>query len=195
MTMLNVGEDTLRCSSCNGSKFKVVEKGPHKGLYCMECDAFQKWLSKKELSQLKSAGDGSVEMLVPKHESSFDDFDQLINEPIDNSITINRASLIKKLATDLAYLQINADWWFYCYHSPSNVEDERQRMSSHSLDLVTEIREIANYFKIVDDVYDEAYEIYDFRNSGKKDFKPDIKYIQHMHDTFCAEIKRTRVFM
>lgn len=47
-------------------------------------------------------------------------------------------------------------------------------MSSMQLDSVTELRCICNDLGILNKVYDEAYKIYDFRNSGKKDFVPDV---------------------
>lgn len=103
-----------------------------------------------------------------------------------------RKSIIKELATELAYLQIRADWWYYV---AAGNKEENNNMSSSELDLVTEVREIANRFGIIKEVYTEAYKIYDFRNSGKKNFVPDIELIKKLDREFCEPRKKTRVFM
>ena len=38
----------------------------------------------------------------------------------------------------------------------------------------------------------EAYKIYDFRNSGKKDFVPDIELIKRLDREFCEPMKKRR---
>ena len=108
---------------------------------------------------------------------------------------ITKKKLIKTLAEEIAYLQIKADWWYYCF--PSDVVDKesnitKQDMSSSELDLVTEVRAIAMRFDILSQVYEEAYKIYDFRNSGKKDFVPDIELIKRLDREFCEPIKKRR---
>lgn len=103
-----------------------------------------------------------------------------------------RKSIIKELAQELAYLQIRADWWFYIANGD---KEENRNMSSSQLDLVTEVKEISNRFGIINEVYAEAYKIYDFRNSGKKDFVPDIELIKKLDREFCEPRKKTRVFV
>ena len=103
-----------------------------------------------------------------------------------------RKSIIKELAQELAYLQIRADWWFYIANGD---KEENRNMSSSQLDLVTEVKEISNRFGIINEVYAEAYKIYDFRNSGKKDFVPDIELIKKLDREFCKPRKKTRVFV
>lgn len=108
---------------------------------------------------------------------------------------ITKKKLIKKLAEELAYLQIRADWWYYCF--PSEIVDEdsnttKQDMSSHELDGVTELRAIAKELGILSEVYKEAYKIYDFRNSGKKDFVPNIELIRKLDREFCEPMKKRR---
>lgn len=113
---------------------------------------------------------------------------------------IRKKRLIKTLAEELAYLQINADWWYYCFGGSSNpdkVLDEdtgvtARDMSSSNLDLVTEVRAIAVEFGILPQVYEEAYKIYDFRNSGKKDFVTDTEMIEKLHREFCEPKKKRR---
>lgn len=42
---------------------------------------------------------------------------------------ITKKKLIKEMAKELAYLEINADWWYY-----TTKVEEKQQMSSHNLD-------------------------------------------------------------
>lgn len=105
---------------------------------------------------------------------------------------ITKRKLVKKFAEELAYLQIRADWWYYV----SNCKDEeKQDMSSHMLDGVTELRCICHELGILKEVYNKAYEIYDFRNSGKKDFVPDVELIKKLDREFCEPRKKSRPFM
>lgn len=110
---------------------------------------------------------------------------------------ITKKKLIKKMAEELAYLQIRADWWYYCSRSEtlSDGSTTKQDMSSHMLDKVTELRCICVELGIIKEVYNEAYKIYDFRNSGKKDFVPDIEMIERLNREFCEPKKKIRPFM
>lgn len=102
---------------------------------------------------------------------------------------ITKRKLVNEFAKELAYLQIRADWWYYA----SKIEDEeRQNMSSKMLDDVTELRCICSKLGIMKEVYAKAYKIYDFRNSGKKDFQPDIELIKKLNEEFCEPIKKKR---
>ena len=111
---------------------------------------------------------------------------------------ITKKKLIKTLAEELAYLQINADWWYYCFcDDVDKVLDEETRttprdMSSSNLDLVTEVRAIAKELGILPQVYEEAYKIYDFRNSGKEDFVADTELIKKLKREFCEQRKKRR---
>ena len=103
---------------------------------------------------------------------------------------ITKKKLIKEMAKELAYLEINADWWYY-----TTKVEEKQQMSSHNLYGVTELRCICDALGILKEVYDEAYKIYDFRNSGSDDFKPNVPLIRKVHDEFCEPIAKKRPFM
>ena len=113
---------------------------------------------------------------------------------------IRKKKLIKTLAEELAYLQINADWWYYCFaggSNPDKVLDEStgitvRDMSSSNLDLVTEVRAIAKELGILPQVYEESYKIYDFRNSGKEDFVADTELIKKLKREFCEQRKKRR---
>ena len=105
---------------------------------------------------------------------------------------ITKKKLIKKLAEELAYLQIRADWWYYV---ASGNKEENQNMSSMQLEDVTELRCICNDLGILKEVYDEAYKIYDFRNSGKKDYVANVELIKQLDKDFCEPRKKSRPIM
>ena len=113
---------------------------------------------------------------------------------------ITKKKLIKSMAEELAYLQINADWWYYCFssdivHDSDGIVITKQDMSSKSMDDVTELRCICHKLGILSEVYQEAYKIYDFRNSGMKDFVPDKELIEKLQKEFCEPIKKKRPIM
>lgn len=102
---------------------------------------------------------------------------------------ITKKKLVKKIAEELAYLQIKADWWYYVSNFEGN---EKREMSSKEIDGVTELRCICHSLGILEEVYEEAYKIYDFRNSGKLDFIPDIALIKQLHRDFCEPRMKKR---
>lgn len=105
---------------------------------------------------------------------------------------IIKKRLIKKFAEELAYLQIRADWWYYV---ASGNKEENQKMSNMELEGVTELRCICHDLGILKEVYDEAYKIYDFRNSGKKNHIADIELIKQLDREFCEPRKKNRPIM
>lgn len=116
---------------------------------------------------------------------------------------ITKKKLVKKLAEEVAYLQINADWWYYCFcdgkESDYVVDKDAgitvQDMSSSELELVTEVKAIAMELGIWSEVYKEAIKIYDFKNSGKKGHIADVELIKKLHKEFCEPKKKKRPFM
>lgn len=83
---------------------------------------------------------------------------------------IRKKILVKIFAEYLAELQKKADRWFYI--------SKNQEMSSFVLNEVAPVKELASRFGICSKVYEEAYKIYDFRNSGKKDLAPDLEKLK-----------------
>lgn len=81
-----------------------------------------------------------------------------------------RKRMIKEFANKIAHLQMIADRWFYV--------SKNQEMSSYMLDRVIPLKEMCEKLGIVKQVYDEAYKIYDFRNSGKSEFNPDLEFLK-----------------
>lgn len=45
---------------------------------------------------------------------------------------------------------------------------------------------------IIKTSYEKAYKIYDFRNSGKKGFVPDVNLIKKLNKEFCEPMKKKR---
>lgn len=81
-----------------------------------------------------------------------------------------RKQLIKAFAKQIADLQMKADRWYYVNHD--------QKMSSYFLDKVFAIRGMTHILGITEKVYEEAYTIYDFRNSGKEGFVPNMELLR-----------------
>lgn len=75
---------------------------------------------------------------------------------------MNKEQVVNIFAEELAKKQRKADEWYYLQNN--------QEMSSHLLDEVLVIKELAIKLEICKEVYDKAYQIYDFRNSGKKGY-------------------------
>jgi predicted MPP superfamily phosphohydrolase len=83
-----------------------------------------------------------------------------------------KKTIIKVFAKELARLQKRADKYYYI--------DNDQDMSSYMLDRVIPLKDLTNKLGITNKVYDEAYKIYDFRNSGEKDYSPDLEELRIM---------------
>lgn len=70
-----------------------------------------------------------------------------------------RQEIIYIFAEKLAKLHKTADVWYYIKHNKDN--------SDWCLDQVRPVVDLAADLGISKEVYDTAYKIYDFRNSGK----------------------------
>lgn len=73
-----------------------------------------------------------------------------------------KETTINTLANKLASLQRKADVWYYERHN--------QDMSSFCLSQVTPIVDVASELGISTEVYQRAYKIYDFFNSGREGY-------------------------
>lgn len=82
-----------------------------------------------------------------------------------------KSTIVKTFAKELARLQKRADKYYYI--------DNDQDMSSYILDRVIPLRDLTHKFGITNKVYTEAYKIYDFRNSGKKDYSPNLEDLKN----------------
>jgi hypothetical protein len=75
---------------------------------------------------------------------------------------MNRQKVISIFAQELAKTQKNADKFYY--------EHNNKDMSSYCADHASVIKNLAIKLGICEEVYQEAYKIYDFRNSGKEGY-------------------------
>lgn len=83
---------------------------------------------------------------------------------------ISKKKVINAFAKNLANKQKKADKLYYI--------DNNQESSSWMLDGVYHMQNLMKDLGITKEVYNLAYKIYDFRNSGKKDYKPDLNTLK-----------------
>jgi hypothetical protein len=72
--------------------------------------------------------------------------------------------MIKEFASRIAELQRKAD---ECYYRDNPPKEHGNTHASWFVDQVITLQEMCRNLGIVQQVYEEAYRIYDFRNSGK----------------------------
>ena len=82
----------------------------------------------------------------------------------------SKKRIINVFALYLAKKQKKADYFYYI--------EQDEEMSDFTLSSLSSVRDIINILGIGEEVYSEAYKIYDFRNSGKKDFVPDLEELK-----------------
>lgn len=99
---------------------------------------------------------------------------------------VNYDKLISQFAEEIAYHQNDADWWYYIMQD--------QEMSSWILDTLLGIKDVANRLGILEESWDLALNLYDFSNSGKSGFQPDLNHIQRMHDYFEGNRRTQLIF-
>ena len=75
---------------------------------------------------------------------------------------MDRQEVINIFAQEMAKTQKKADKFYY--------EQNNKDMSSYCEDHSLVIKNLAIKLGICEEVYQEAYKIYDFRNSGKKGY-------------------------
>lgn len=95
---------------------------------------------------------------------------------------IEKKELIEKFAKEMARLQKKADQYYYI--------DNNKEMADYVLIYSTELKEFASKLGICEEMYQEAYKIYDFRNSGKQEFTPSqeqLKELKNWYDTPTEE--------
>ena len=82
---------------------------------------------------------------------------------------IDKKELINECAYHLAMLQKKANKYYYI--------NKNQDMSNYILDKVVALKDMFIILGICGEVYQKAYTIYDFRNSGSENFilTPELK--------------------
>lgn len=100
----------------------------------------------------------------------------------------NDKEIIDILAKEIAYLQIQADYWYYVIGS----KDGKEFADSYLNDAI-EVKQIIILLGLsVSEVMKKALKIYDFSKSGKEDYEPDYDLIQKMEDDYCDKYKANR---
>ena len=89
---------------------------------------------------------------------------------------IEKKELISKFAKEMARLQKKADKYYY-------IEGNKE-MSEYVLIYAVELKNFASKLGICEEMYDEAYTIYDFRNSGKKHYMPSKEQLEELEKWF-----------
>lgn len=95
---------------------------------------------------------------------------------------IEKQELINKFAKEMARLQKKADKYYYI--------DNDKEMADHVLIYATELKEFASKLGICKEMYEEAFKIYDFRNSGMKEYVPtneQLDELKNWYDTPTEE--------
>lgn len=77
---------------------------------------------------------------------------------------VTRKRIVKEIAESIANLQKRADEIYYRDKLPKENNNE---LSSFILEQVQPLKDFAMKLGICEKVYQEAYKIYDFRNSGR----------------------------
>lgn len=85
---------------------------------------------------------------------------------------IEKKELINEFAKEMARLQKKADKYYY-------IENDIN-MSDYVLIYATELKEFATKLGICEEMYQEAYKIYNFKNSGKTGYKLSEKELEEL---------------
>ena len=91
---------------------------------------------------------------------------------------IDRKELIGKFAKEMARLQKKADKYYYI--------NKDIGMADFVLNYATKVKELASKLGICDEMYQEAYKIYDFRHSGSRDHilsTEEVEELKNWYDT------------
>lgn len=89
---------------------------------------------------------------------------------------IEKKELINKFAKEMARLQKKADKYYYI--------DNNKEMSDYVLIYAVELKYFASKLGICEQMYREAYKIYDFRNSGSKDYIPSKEQLEDLKNWY-----------
>jgi hypothetical protein len=87
------------------------------------------------------------------------------------NILVRRKTIIKEFAKQIADIQKKADMEYYKPHlknyKPTANENDH---ADWILNQIHPLKKMCQYLGIIKEVYEEAYKIYDFRNSGKRGY-------------------------
>lgn len=94
---------------------------------------------------------------------------------------IDRKELIEKFAKEMARLQKKADKFYYI--------ENNAEMADFNLIYATEVKELAIKLGICEEVYQEAYKIYNFKESGKKEYKPSQEQLEELKNWYDTPVE------
>lgn len=94
---------------------------------------------------------------------------------------IEKKELIQKFAKEMARLQKKADKYYYI--------DNNKNMADYVLIYATELKGFASKLGICEEMYQEAYKIYDFRNSGKKEYKLSQEQLEELKEWYDVPVE------
>lgn len=83
---------------------------------------------------------------------------------------IDKEELVEKFAKEMARLQKKADK--YCY------VDKNKEMTDYVMAKIDELKEFSSKLGICEEMYKEAYTIYDFRKAGRKDYMTEERLLE-----------------
>lgn len=89
---------------------------------------------------------------------------------------IEKKELISKFAKEMARLQKKADKYHYI--------DNNKVMADYVLIYAAELKDFASKLGICEEMYQEAYKRYDFRNSGKKEYIPSKEQLEELRNWY-----------
>ena len=89
---------------------------------------------------------------------------------------IEKKELIDKFAKEMARLQKKADKYYY-------IENDKD-VSDYILIYATELKEFASKLGIREEMYQEAFKIYNFKNSGKTGYKLTEKELEELKNWY-----------
>lgn len=85
---------------------------------------------------------------------------------------IEKKELITIFAKEMARLQKKADKYYYI--------DNDKEMTDFMLNYASEVKELSIKLGVCNEVYQEAYKIYNFRESGKKEYIPSQEQLEEL---------------
>ncbi len=83
---------------------------------------------------------------------------------------IDKEELVEKFAKEMARLQKKADK--YCY------VDKNREMTDYVMAKIDELKEFSSKLGICEEMYKDAYTIYDFRKAGRKDYMTEERLLE-----------------
>lgn len=85
---------------------------------------------------------------------------------------IDKKELVQKFAKEMARLQKKADRYYYI--------DNNKEGADYILNQASYLKDFALKLGICKEMYKDAYLIYDFRKSGRKDYKPTEEQLEEL---------------